>query len=81
MIYCLDNWRGCKTCSCCGGTEIIIDNVKNPNKNAYFLAGNFLSNFTISNIAKFPIAVTLDWKIDSTGCFGNFIEVTGIARR
>ena len=70
-----------KMCQCCGGAEIIIDNFRNPNGNGYFLAGSFPSNFTISNNAKFPIPITLDWKIDSTWCFGNYIVITRIARR
>lgn len=69
------------TCACCGGTKITIDHFQNPNGNGYFLVGSFPSNFTISNNAKFPIAVTLDWENDSTRCFGNYIVVTRIARR
>jgi len=70
-----------KMCACCGGTEIIIDNVQNPNGNPYFLVGKFPSNFKIGDNPQFPIAVKLDWKIDSARCFGNYIDITRIARR
>ena len=70
-----------KTCVCCGGTEITIDNVQNANGNGYFLIGSLPSGFTIGNNEKFPIYVTLDWKIDSAHCFGNYIDITKIARR
>lgn len=72
--------EGYTMCPCCGGTEITIDRVTNPN-GKYFLVGSFPANFTVSNNAKFPIAVTLDFKIDSAHCFGNYIIVTRIARR
>ncbi len=70
-----------KMCVCCGGTEITIDNVQNPNGNAYFLIGNLPSNFTIGDNPKFPIAIKLDWKIDTAHCFGNYIAITKIASR
>ena len=70
-----------RMCVCCGGTEITIDNVQNPNGNGYFLIGNLPSNFTLGDNPKFPIAVKLDWKIDIAHCFGNYIDITRIARR
>jgi hypothetical protein len=70
-----------KTCPCCGGTEIIIDNVQNTNGNAYFLVDKFPSNFTIGDNPKFPIAVKVDWKIDTLHCFRNYLDITRIERR
>ncbi|HEY5407082.1 MAG TPA: hypothetical protein VIJ92_08340 [Ginsengibacter sp.] len=70
-----------RMCVCCGGTEITIDNIQNPNGNSYFLIGNLPSNFTIGDNEKFPIAVKLDWIIDTAHCFGNYIDITRIARR
>ena len=70
-----------KMCPCCGGTEITIDNFKNPNGYGYFLIGSLPSNFIIGDNSKFPIAVSLDWKLDTTHCSGNFIEITRIVRR
>ncbi len=70
-----------RVCPCCGGTEITIDNVQNPNGNTYFLIGNLPTDFTLGDNPKFPIAVKLDWKIDSAHCFGNYIDITRIARR
>ncbi len=70
-----------RMCPCCGGTEITIDNFQNPNWNGFFLIGDLPSNFTIGDNEKFPIAVKLDWKIDSAHCFGNYINITRITRR
>jgi len=69
-----------KMCPCCGGIEITIDNVQNPNGNAYFLIGNLPSGF-IGDNPKFPIAVKIDWEVDAAHCFGNYINITRIARR
>ncbi len=70
-----------RTCVCCGGTKITIDNVQNPNGNSYFLICNLPSNFTIRENPRLPIAVKLDWKIDTAHCFGNYIDITRIAKR
>ena len=70
-----------RMCPCCGGTEITIDNLQNPNGGGYFLIGNLPSSFSIGDNPKFPLAVKLDWKIDSAHCFGNYINITRIARR
>lgn len=70
-----------KMCPCCGGTEIIINNVQNPNGNSYFLIGKLPSNFIISDNPKFPIAVKVDWKFNTLHCFGNYVDITRIARR
>ena len=70
-----------KMCICCGGLEITIDNVTNTNGSNYFLIEQLPTGFTLGNNPKFPIAVTIDWKIDTTHCFGNYIDITRIARR
>ena len=70
-----------RMCACCGGTEITIDNVQNPNGTSYFLIGKLPSNFTIPDNSKFPIAVKLDWIIDTAHCFGNYVDISRIARR
>jgi hypothetical protein len=70
-----------RMCVCCGGTEIVIDNVANPNGNSYFLIGQLPTDFNLGNVPKFPIAVKIDFKIDSTHCFGNYINITRISRR
>ncbi|MEJ7822212.1 MAG: hypothetical protein WKF85_07820 [Chitinophagaceae bacterium] len=70
-----------KTCPCCGGIKIAIDNAQNPNGNTYFLIDSLPSNFTIGDNPKFPIAVKLDWKIDTDHCFGSYIDITRIAKR
>ncbi len=70
-----------RMCACCGGTEIVIDNIVNPNGNSYFLIGQLPACFSLGNNPKFPIAVKIDYKIDSTHCFGNYIGILKIARR
>jgi len=70
-----------KMCPCCGGMEITIDNVTNPNGNTYFLVGQLPSNFSLGDNPKFPITVKIDWKIDTAHCFGNYVDISRIARR
>ncbi len=70
-----------KMCPCCGGIEITIDNVSNPNGRAYFLVDRLPADFNLGDNPKFPIAVKIDWKIDTTHCLGNYIDITKIARR
>jgi len=70
-----------RMCPCCGGIEITIDNVPNPNGGSFFLTGHLPSNFNIGNNPKFPIAVKIDWNIDTAHCFGNYITISKISRR
>lgn len=70
-----------KTCPCCGGTEIVIDNVANPNGNPYFLIGSLPASFSLGENPRFPIPVKIDWKIDRLHCFGNYVDILRIARR
>ena len=70
-----------RMCACCGGTEIVIDNVANPNGKSYFLIGQLPASFNLGNNPKFPIAVKIDFKIDSTHCFGNYVNITKISRQ
>ena len=69
-----------RMCACCGGTEIVIDNVANPNGSSYFLIGQLPADFSLGSNPKFPIAVKIDFKIDSTHCFGNFVNIARISR-
>lgn len=70
-----------RTCICCGGTEIIIDDVANPNGCSYFLAAQFPDGFTINEKETFPITIKMDWAVDSLHCFGNYIAITKIERK
>jgi hypothetical protein len=68
-------------CQCCGGLEITIDNVPNPNGNDFFLINKMPSNFQLPENPNFPIPVKIDWQKDSVKCFGNFVDITRIAYR
>jgi hypothetical protein len=70
-----------RLCPCCGGIEITIDNVQNPNGNSYFLVGSYPPNFVLGDNPTFPISVKIDWKVDTIHCFGNYVQITRIARR
>ncbi len=70
-----------RACVCCGGLEIVIKDVPNPNGNEYFLIGKLPSDFSVGPDPKFPIPVKIDWAVDSTRCFGNYIDITRIARQ
>ena len=70
-----------RMCPSCGGLEITIDGISNPNGNQFFLAGELPSNFSLGDNPKFPVPVTMDWKTDSAHCLGNYIEIIRIKRR
>ena len=70
-----------RECPCCGGIEISIENVPNPSGNNYFLASQLPQGFNLGANPTFPIAIKLDWKKDTAGCFGNYISVLRIAKR
>ncbi len=70
-----------RMCVCCGGTTIVIDGISNPNGNADFLIGKLPDGFILGNNLQFPIAVKIDWKIDSVHCFGNYIDISRITKR
>ncbi len=69
-----------RLCPCCGGYEITIDNVPNPNGNSFFRAGQFPSNFNLGIHPIFPIKIKIDWKQDTAHCFGNYISISRIAQ-
>lgn len=69
-----------RMCMCCGGTEIVIDNLPNPNGNSFFLINNMPSEFSLGNNPTFPIAVKINWQTNSK-CFGNYIDITKITRK
>src|SRR5438874_2362917 len=68
-----------RMCPCCGGITLTIDNVPNPNGYSFFLTGYLPAGFNLGTNPKFPIAVKIDWKMDTTHCFGNYITITRIA--
>ena len=68
-------------CPCCGGMKITIDNVPNLNGKTYFLTGQLPSGFNLGDNPDFPIPVKIDWKIDTAHCFGNYVDISRIARR
>ncbi len=70
-----------KMCPCCGGTQIKVDNFFPPNGNDYFLIGQLPNNFNLGDNPKFPIAVKIDWEVDTAHCFGNYINIARIAKR
>ena len=72
-------------CDCPGGFFIQIDGVPNPNGNCIFCkrfkAGQLPKGFNLGNNPQFPIAVKIDWKLDSLHCDSSRIDITRIARR
>lgn len=70
-----------KLCPCCGGTEITIDGVPNPDGGSYFLIGQLPAGFDLGSDPTFPIYVKIDWKIDTDHCSGNYVDISRIARR
>jgi hypothetical protein len=69
-----------RLCVCCGGYQIIIDGIPNPNGNTFFLTGQFPANFHLNENPAYPIPVQIDWKADTARCFGNYINISRIAR-
>lgn len=64
-----------KTCVCCGGLLIKInDQLKT------YLIGNDPPGLNIKYNGSFPIYVKIDWQIDSLHCFGNYILINRIKR-
>lgn len=72
--------RMCPT-PCCGGYEITIDNVANPNYKTNYFVIQFPSDFKLGNNPVFPIKVKIDWKPDTLQCSGNYIDILRIALR
>ncbi|MBZ5856818.1 hypothetical protein [Flavihumibacter profundi] len=70
-----------RDCPCCGGYQVTIDNVPNPNGNSFFLAGEFPSNFSLGTNPAFPVAVKMDWEVLTTTCFGNYIKISKIEKQ
>lgn len=70
-----------RLCPCCGGTEITIEQITNPNQNPFFLIGQLPGNFNLGSNPIFPIKVKIDWNTDTTNCFGNYINIKRIERR
>lgn len=70
-----------RACVCCGGYQVKIDSVPNPNGNPFFLATEFPPGFSVGDNPTYPIAIKLDWLINTSGCYGNYIKILRIARR
>ena len=68
-------------CVCCGGYEITIDNVANPDRHPYFLALTLPPGFDLGSNPTYPVAVKIDWQISTNSCFGNIINVSKIVTR
>lgn len=70
-----------RECPCCGGLEITIDKEVPPNAGSFFLISELPSYYKIGDNPAFPIRVKIDYRIDTTGCFGNFVKILKIANR
>jgi len=70
-----------RLCVCCGGITVTIDNVPNPNGYAFFLTGDLPAGFSLGDHPQFPIAVKIDWAIDTAHCSGKYIIISRIKRR
>ena len=46
----------------------------------YFFNRQLPNDLSLGNIPKFPITVKIDYKIDSTYCFGNY-DISKIVRQ
>ena len=70
-----------RLCACCGGYQVTIDNVPNPNGNSFFLVSEFPSGFSVGDNPIYPILIKIDWEVDTSKCFGNYIKISKIAKR
>jgi hypothetical protein len=66
-------------CVCCGGLEIVIDNLQSPN-GQYFLVGKLPSDFVLGNNPDYPIVVTIQYTIDASRCAGIYVDITKIEK-
>jgi hypothetical protein len=70
-----------RLCVCCGGYQVTIDSVANPNGGSFFLVGQFPSSFHLGENPRYPIPVKIDWEADTARCFGNYIKISRITTR
>ena len=63
-----------RLCVCCGGLFFKLNDGRS------FLTGDNPGNLNIKSDDKFPIYVKIDWQIDSSHCFGNYITITRLKR-
>jgi hypothetical protein len=70
-----------RMCPCCGGLEIKIDNIANPSGSGIFLVDSLPKSFILGNNPQFPIAVKVDYTIDSIYCAGIRVNINRIERR
>jgi len=66
-----------RTCPCCGGYEITIDNATLPAGSQFFLIASMPSTYTIPANPTYPILVKIDYTIDASTCSGNFVKFPG----
>ena len=66
---------------CCGGLQITIDNTTNPDGTHFFLVYKLPNDFVLGNNPKFPVAVKIDYTIDSTHCGSGYVDISRIAKR
>ena len=70
-----------RTCPCCGGYEITIDNTTPPAGSTFFLISSLPSTYTIPTNPTYPILVKIDYTVDPSVCSGGFVKITRIADR
>lgn len=70
-----------RLCACCGGWELVIENVTPPDNNQFFLIGEMPSSYEIGDNPQFPVLVKIDYSIDTAFCYGNFVKIMRITDR
>ncbi len=70
-----------RECVCCGGLKIVIENHKPPSGTDFYLVEKMPDDFKIGDPPIFPIAVKIDYQVDTAHCFGNWVIINRIARR
>lgn len=70
-----------RECACCGGLMINFLNETQSYKGEYYLISNVPADLGISDTAKFPLFVRVNWKKDSISCINNKVTITKIEFR
>ncbi len=70
-----------RECPCCGGIEMTIDNVNPPHGGSFFLVSSMPSYYKVNIDDTFPVLVKINYSIDTTGCYGDFVRITKIVNR
>jgi hypothetical protein len=66
---------------CCGGLQITIDNLMPTDSAQFFLVYQLPNDFSLGANPNFPVSVKIDYKIDSTHCSKNYVDISRIAFR